>query len=234
MERLSDDEFLAIMLSDGAVIEEREGEWGAWNRGPATMGTSIVGTTELMYWLVDFPEDMDRFYALLGDSIVRYYSLLSRAQGSTVRGFSWLDDNCYLFSPSLYERYCLPLMQKVFAAFAPMPGDYRYQHSDSAMEHLLPLLATLDLKGVNFGPTVPVQAIRRAMPRAEIQGQVAPFTLRNGSLEDVVAEVRRDFDAVGGDGGLLITTAGSIAAGTSLESIRGFMWAVETYCRYDR
>ena len=29
-----------------------------------------------------------------------------------------------------------------------------------------------------------------------------------------------------------VTTAGSISAGTSLQSIRGFMWAVQEHCRY--
>ena len=70
------------------------------------------------------------------------------------------------------------------------------------------------------------------MPHAVIHGEVAPNTLRDKPLDAVVAEVRRDFDAVGGDGGLVVTTCGSVSAGTTIESIRGFMWAVHEYCRY--
>ena len=53
----------------------------------------------------------------------------------------------------------------IVQAPAPAPGDYRYQHSDSAMGHLLPLLADFDLTGCNFGPTVTVREIRKYMPR---------------------------------------------------------------------
>ena len=51
--------------------------------------------------------------------------------------------------------------------------------------------------------------------------------------EEIIEAVRRDFDAVGADGGLVLTTAGSVAAGTSLENLRIYMWAVDKYCRYD-
>ena len=45
------------------------------------------------------------------------------------------------------------------------------------MEHLLPILARLDLNGCNFGPTLTVREIRKYLPNARIDGQLAPFTL---------------------------------------------------------
>jgi uroporphyrinogen decarboxylase len=125
-------------------------------------------------------------------------------------------------------------MEKVFNEFAPLPQDNRYQHSDSEMRHLLPILSRLDFHGVNFGPTIPAEVIRAAMPRTEIHGQIAPMTLRNDTFDEVVAEVRRDFAAVGGDGGLFVTSAGSVPAVTTLGRLREWMWAVERYTRYDR
>ncbi len=240
VERLSDAEFRELVFSTGyrpkrlpagpngqpATVTPR-------SRGPATVGTSVIGTTRWAYWLVDHPDEMHRFYALLADTLVRYHRLLAAQQGAVVRGFCWLDDNCALLSPAMYEEFCMPVMRQVFNTFASAPGDQRFQHSDSDMGHLLPLLATLDFTAVNFGPNILAADIRRLMPRTEICGQVAPMTLRNGTLEQVVAEVRRDFAAVGGDGGLSIHTAGSISAGTSLEAIRGYLWAVDRYCRYD-
>lgn len=203
-----------------------------WSRGPATIATSVLGTTEYVYALIDYPDQMQRFYELLADVLIRYHRILAADQQVQVRGFAWLDDNCVLLTPDLYRQFCLPVMQKVFAAFAPEPDDYRFQHSDSAMGHLLPILATLNFHGVNFGPTLPAQLIRQHMPRTMIHGQVAPMTLRNGSFEDIVSEVKRDFAAVGADGGLFVTTAGSISAGTTLDAIRAFMWAVDQHTRY--
>lgn len=240
IERRSDRELRELTFSTGGRVARRErcpdGSKPLatpGSRGPATMATSILGTMNTMYWIVDYPSDMDRFFEVLGDVIVRYHGVLEQEAGVAYRGYAWLDDNCALYSPALYERFCLPAMNRVMEAFAPDAEDYRFQHSDSAMGHLLPLLAPLGFHAVNFGPTVSASSIRNAMPRAVIQGAVAPNTLRDKDLDAVVEEVKRDFAAVGGDGGLVVTTCGSVSAGTSLESIRGFMWAVQEFCRYD-
>jgi len=202
------------------------------SRGPATIGTSVCGTERYLYFLLDCPAQMERFHELLAQKLVEYAHVLADAMEVAPRGYSFLDDNCALLSPGLYERFCAPVLQHVFAALAPEPDDWRYQHSDSAMEHLLPILSRFNFKAVNFGPTVRVEDIRRHMPRTCIHGQVAPMTLRNAPFEAIIAEVRRDFDAVGADGGLVITTAGSVPAGTTFERLRCLMWAVDRYTRY--
>ena len=239
MERLDQKGLRDLMFSNGGSITPQPPDpdgskrvRSAGSRGPATIGTSVCVTMNLMYWLVDCPVDVGRFYELLAETLVRYQRVVEQESNVIFRGYGWLDDNCCLFSPGLYDRYCYPVMKKVFDAFAPRPEDSRYQHSDSEMRHLLPILARLDFHGVNFGPTIPAEVIRRAMPRAEIYGQIAPMTLRNGTFEDVVAEVRRDFAAVGADGGLFVTTAGSVSAGTKLERLREWMWAVQEFTRY--
>ena len=240
IERWSDKDLQEVMLSAGGRIAKRDRASDGskpiatpGSRGPATMATSILGTMNTMYWIVDYPSDMDRFFEVLADVVVRYHGVIEQEAGVAYRGYYWLDDNCALYSPGLYERFCLPAMNRVMGAFAPDPEDYRFQHSDSAMGHLLPILSPLGFHAVNFGPTVPASEIRRAMQCAVIEGCVAPNTLRDKPLDAVVAEVKRDFAAVGADGGLVVTTCGSISAGTSLESIRGFMWAVQEFCRYD-
>lgn len=205
----------------------------ASSRGPATIGTSVCGTDRYLYFLIDYPDVMQRFHELLAQKLVEHARVLGEVLGYIPKGYAFLDDNCALLSPALYERFCAPVLQYVFDELAPDEEDWRYQHSDSAMDHLLPILARFNFKAVNFGPTVRVQDIRRWMPRTCIHGQVAPMTLRNAPYEAIIAEVRRDFDAVGHDGGLLVTTAGSIAAGTTFDRIRCLMWAVDRYCRYD-
>lgn len=234
VESLTEDGLRELLCSKGGAFarEPKTREACACSRGPATIATSVLGSMNALYWIVDHPEDMQRFFRVLGDAIVRYHRLFERETNVRYRGYYWLDDNCCLYSPDLYERFCYPVMKRVMAEFAPRPEDYRFQHSDSEMRHLLPFLADYRLHGVNLGPTIPASVIREALPDAVIHGQVAPMTLRNGSFEAVVAEVRRDFEAVGADGGLVLTTAGSISAGTSLQSIRWFMWAVQEHCRY--
>jgi uroporphyrinogen decarboxylase len=72
------------------------------------------------------------------------------------------------------------------------------------------------------------------MPEAFIHGQLPPFLLRNGSPEEIRERIVSDFKKAGQSGGLNVTTAGSLAAGTGVGRMRWFMQVVQTDCRYDR
>ncbi len=208
-------------------------ELGGSIRGPVTAAMSICGVENVIYWLMDAPGVMERFRDLLAAKIIELCALLRRATGvAPVGSFGFNDDNCAMLNAPLYERFGLPILRQVFSAFAPASGDWRFQHSDSEMTHLLPLLQRAHLSGANFGPTVRPQAIRREMPRTVIYGQLAPFTFSRGTPDEIAEAVRRDIEAVGADGGLVVSTAGSVNPGSRLEGLRAVMYAIQTYGRY--
>ncbi len=117
---------------------------------------------------------------------------------------------------------------------AEVDGATRYQHSDSAMGHLLDQQYALGIREVNYGPEVDAGLIRAKMPDAWIRGQMPPFLLRNGSPDEIRARVAADFRKAGESGGLEVTTAGSLAAGTGVGRMRFFMETVQELCRYDQ
>lgn len=205
---------------------------GGGIRGPVTAAMSVCGVENVVLWLMDYPQVMERFRDLLAAKIVELSTLLRRATGASMRGFGFSDDNCAMLNPALYERFGLPILQQVFATFCPDEGDWRYQHSDSEMTHLLPVLNRTRLHGCNFGPTVRPEVIRRHMPRTVIDGQLPPWTFARGTPEEIAAAVRRDIDAVGADGGLVVTTAGSVNAGSRLAGLRAVMHAIQRWGRY--
>ena len=206
---------------------------GGGVRGPVTAAMSIFGVERLIFLIRDEPALAARFRDLLADKIIELTHVLYKASETPDRrGFSFADDNCAMLNADMYAFFALPILQKVFAVFAPEPDDVRYQHSDSAMTHLLPLLNEAGINHGNFGPTVRAEDIRRHMPRCVIHGQLAPWTFARGTDEDVAAEVRRDIDAVGADGGLIIATAGSINPGSRLSGLRAIMSTIQQFGRY--
>lgn len=237
------DEAAETDLCDWALPPEFRQEWetrrrrgetmpllGGGSRGPATVITSILDPTVAFEWMEERPALMQRFRDVLADSMLRLNQVLRDFSGNTQTGWFILDDNCALFSPRLYEEFCYPVLQQVMDVLAPAPA-MRYQHSDSAMAHLMGLQRRLGIKRVNYGPTVPVTRIRAEMPEAMIDGQLPPFLLRNGTAQDIRDHIKADFEAVGRDGGLHVTTAGSIAGGTGLGRLRWFLWCVQQDCR---
>lgn len=206
---------------------------GTGSRGPATIMTSVLHPETVFGWMFDYPELMQRFRDVLARKMVELNTVLRAFSGNTQPGWWITDDNCALFSPRLYREYCFPVLQTVLAAMAP--GDCRrYQHSDSAMGHLLEQQRDLGINAVNYGPDVDAGLIRRTMPQAMIHGQMPPFLLRNGSPDAIQERLLYDFAQAGAGGGLTIATAGSLAAGTGVGRMRWLMKLVRDDCRYDR
>lgn len=206
--------------------------------GPVTLATGIYGAENLIYLYYDEPELYERFSKTILKVIMEYITIFREEAGyaeeNAPHGFKFYDDDSNLLNPEMYEVFGYPVLKAVFERCSPDPDDMRYQHSDSAMGHLLPVLSKLDLTSCNFGPTLTVEEIRRYLPRARIDGQLAPFTFMRNNQEEIIAEVKRDCEMakVGDLRGLNIMTAGSINNGSSLMSMRAVMYAIQTYGRY--
>jgi len=207
-------------------------------RGPVTLANSIYGIENMIYLMYDEPDLAKRFSDTIGRVITDYIKIFITESGKTLEdfnhGFYFADDDCNLLTPEMYENFGLPVLKKVFELTSPNPGDPRFQHSDSAMSHLLPLLSTLNLTGCNFGPTVTVNEIRKFMPNTRIDGQLAPFTFMRNNEHDITEEVKRDCLQAKETGvkGLNLSAAGSINNGSLLSSMLVVMKAIRKYGRY--
>jgi uroporphyrinogen decarboxylase len=205
-------------------------------RGPVTFATSVFGPVNLIFLILDRPE----LAARLRDTILRVMLAIGRVldeeagytPDTAPHGFGFADDNCALLNREMYEFFGYPVLKGIFDRYSPKPGDSRYQHSDSAMAHLLPVLGRLHMTGVNFGPTVTVSEIRAHLPRAVIHGQLAPFTFSRNDEEGLVYEFLRDFEQARAERGLVFSTAGSINNGSRLTGMRLLMAAIQRYGRY--
>ena len=206
-------------------------------RGPVTFAASIYGVENLLFLIMDNPLVAARFRDLILKSMLGMARVLDEEGGYTPetapRGFSFADDNCYLLTPQMYEFFGYPILKAIFDRYSPGERDGRYQHSDSDMRHIVPLLGRLKMTGVNFGPPVMVDHIRRHIPGAVIHGQLAPFTFSRNEEQNIVAEFLRDFEMARQSRGLVFSTAGSINNGSRLTGLRLIMAAIQRYGRYD-
>ncbi len=203
-------------------------------RGPVTLACSIMGTEDFLFLIMDEPDIARRFSNAITSVTLGMARIMDEEAGTNsgeTPGFSFADDNCCLLTPGMYEMFGFPVLQKVFSHYSPLKGDKRYQHSDSAMGHLLPILGRLDLNGVNFGPTVLIPEIRRYLPNARIDGCISPMTFMRNDREGLEREVRRDCADALKYNGVKISTAGSINNGSSLESMRLVMRLIQQYGR---
>ncbi len=205
-------------------------------RGPVTLATSIYGVENLIFLILDAPELAVRFSNVIYNVMAGYIAITNKEagyeHGMAPGGFAFADDNCYLLNPEMYELFAYPILKRVFELCSPNPRDTRYQHSDSDMKHLLPILGKLNLTACNFGPTVLVDEIRRYMPNTMIDGCISPFTFMSNDENSIIMEARRDCEMAKPTKGLNLRTAGSINNGSLLSSMRAVMFAIQNYGRY--
>jgi len=207
-------------------------------RGPVTLATSVYGVENLLYLFYDDPDLYRRFSDTIKDVTFEYIKIFIEESGHTTEnfshGFSFSDDDSNLLTPEMYEEFGYPILKSIFEFTSPNPADNRYQHSDSAMGHIIPILAKLNLTGCNFGPTVTVTEIREYMKTTRIDGQLAPFTFMRNNTDDIIAEVKRDCEMakLNNARGLNLSTAGSINNGSLLSSMKAVMSAIQKYGRY--
>lgn len=206
-------------------------------RGPVTFATSMVGSQELIYLIADDPELAARLRDTILRAMLAKVRLHDEEAGHTPetapRGFSFADDNCALLNADMYNFFAYPIVKGVWDVCSPDPKDSRYQHSDSDMAHIVPILARQNMTGVNFGPNVLIDHIREHMPTAVIHGVLAPFTYSRNDEVGIVAEFLRDFEMAREKRGVVFATAGSINNGSRLTGMRLIMSAIQRYGRYD-
>ncbi len=215
----------------GCAIQPYRGQ-----RGPVTFAMSVFGVENLIFLIMDEPDLAGRFRDLIIRAIVKRALVLDEEAGLTKdtrrKGWYWCDDNCAMLNAEMYEFFGYPILKAVFEEFSPGAGDLRGQHSDSDMGHLLPLLSRLRMSSVNFGPNLTVAEIREHLPKAVINGQLAPFTFSRNEETNIVAECIRDCEMARKAKGLVFATAGSINNGSRLTGMRLIMAAIQKYGRY--
>lgn len=207
-------------------------------RGPVTFATSLYGAQELIYLIEDEPELAGRLRDAMRRAMLEKIRIHNEEAGYTrenaPRGFSFADDNCALLNADMYAFFGYPIVKAVWDYCSPDERDSRYQHSDSDMAHILPVLSKANLTAVNFGPTVLIDTIRDHLPRAVVHGVLAPFTYSRNDEVGIVAEFLRDFDMSNETRGVIFATAGSINNGSLLSGMRLLMGAIQEHGRYDR
>ena len=225
------DEARDRLMAEGARPPVYRGQ-----RGPVTFATSMIGAQELIYLIADEPDLAARLRDTILRAMLGKVRIQDKEAGHTPetapRGFSFADDNCALLNAEMYEFFGYPIVRGMWDVCSPDPPDSRYQHSDSDMGHLVPILARENMTGVNFGPNVFIDHIREHMPTAVIQGVLAPFTYSRNDEVGIVAEFLRDFEMAREKRGVVFATAGSINNGSRLTGMRLIMSAIQRYGRY--
>lgn len=209
------------LLEKGGLPEPHRIRFAA-ARGPLAVAAHVLGTTTLLEASAAEPEATQAALEIFTDTVIAFL----RAQAERLReplGILVLDDLPGMLSPRGFDRMALPYLQRVFDAF---PGLLRLYHNDTPCPHLLSRIGQLHCEVWNFSHAMDVAAVRAAIPRMALLGNVAPLgTLVRGTPEQVYREARACVEKVGGGGGFILSAGGGLSPGTPAEHIDALVGA---------
>ncbi len=185
-------------------------------RGPLAVASHVLGATTFLEATAAEPEATAAALEAFTDTAIAFL----RAQLARLReplGILLLDDLPGMLSPRGFDRTALPCLQRVFDAF---PGLLRIYHNDTPCAHLLPRIGQLHCEAWNFSHEMDIAAVRAALPRMALLGNVAPLgTLVRGTPEQVYREARACVEKAAPGCGFILSAGGGLSPGTPTENI---------------
>ena len=193
-------------------------------RGPLAVAAHVLGATTFLEATAAEPEATEAALEIFTDTVIGFL----RAQLARLReplGILVLDDLPGMLSPRGFDRMALPYLQRVFDSF---PGLLRIFHNDTPCTHLLPRMSQLHCEVWNFSHEMDIAAVRAAVSRKALLGNVAPLdTLVRGTPEQVFLEARACIDKVAAGGGFILSAGGGLSPGTPAEHIDALVRAAK-------
>jgi uroporphyrinogen-III decarboxylase len=185
-------------------------------RGPLAVAAHVLGTTTFLEATAAEPAATAGALEVFTDTVIAFL----RAQLARLRepvGILLLDDIPGMLSPRGFDRMALPFLQRVLDAF---PGLLRVYHNDTPCAHLVARIGQLHCEVWNFSHEVDLAAVRSALPRMALLGNVAPLgTLVRGTAEQVYREARACVEKAAPAGGFILSAGGGVSPGTPAENI---------------
>jgi uroporphyrinogen decarboxylase len=185
-------------------------------RGPLAVAAHVLGTTPFLEATAAEPEAAAAALEVFTGTTIAFL----RAQLARLRepvGILLLDDIPGMLSPRGFDRMALPYLQRVFDAF---PGLLRIYHNDTPCGHLLSGIGRLHCEVWNFSHELDIAAVRCALPRMALLGNVAPLgTLVRGTPEQVYREARACVEKAAPAGSFILSAGGGVSPGTPAENI---------------
>jgi uroporphyrinogen-III decarboxylase len=192
-------------------------------RGPLTLATHVLGTTEFLEATLAAPESTHAALDGFTDLVIAFL----RAQLERLRepvGVLLLDDVPGLLSPRSFDAMALPYLQRILDAF---DGLLRIYHNDTPCPHLLSRIGQLHCEVWNFSHAMDIAAVREAVGRRlALLGNVNPLdTLARGTPDQVRTEARACVEKAAPGGAFVLSAGGGASPGTPAENIDALVQA---------
>lgn len=221
----------ALKLTRDALIDEVD--VGASMSGPFSVAASVVGTENLMKWMIKYPEKIHTLMEIVAESNNRYIEEVAKL-GISI-GFADPVSSTSLISPKQFREFSLPALQKNVDKIIETTGKAPSIHICGKSKEIWEDVVNTGISNFSIDNVEDLEEAKKIMgDKVVITGNVPPVeVVYKGSKEDIFKSVkeciRKGHDS---PKGYILSTGCQIPMHTPIENIEAFMEAGKKYGSY--
>ncbi|AUN03061.1 methylcobamide--CoM methyltransferase [Clostridium botulinum] len=221
----------AIKLTRDALMDKVD--VGAAMSGPFSVAASVVGTENLLKWMIKYPKKVHTLMDIVAESNNRYIEEVAKLGVSI--GFADPVSSTSLISPKQFREFSLPALKKNINKIKEKTGGAPGIHICGKSKELWEDVVNAGISNFSIDNAEDLEEAKNIMgDRVVITGNVPPVdVVYRGNKEAIFKSVKGCIKK-GHDSkkGYILSTGCQIPMHTSIENIEMFMEAGKTYGKY--
>lgn len=221
----------AIKLTRDALNDKVD--VGAAMSGPFSVAASVVGTENLLKWMIKYPERVHTLMDIVAESNNRYIEEVAKLGVSI--GFADPVSSTSLISPKQFREFSLPALKKNINKIKEKTGGNPSIHVCGKSRELWEDIVDAGVSNFSIDNAEDLEEAKKVMgDRVVITGNVPPVdVVYRGSKEEIFASVKECIKkAHDSKKGYVLSTGCQIPMHTPIENIEMFMEAGKKYGTY--
>lgn len=221
----------AIKLTYDALVEHVD--VSAAMSGPMSVAASVIGTENLLKWMIKHPKELHQVMEVVTESNNRYIDEVAKLGVSI--GFADPVSSTSLLSKKQFQTFSLPYLTKNIQRIKEKTGGAPGIHICGKSKEIWTDVVDAGISNFSIDNVEDLQEAKEIMgDRVIITGNVPPVdVVLLGTKEDIFKSVKESIQK-GHDSkkGYILSTGCQIPMNTPIEKVEMFMEAADTYGRY--
>ncbi|WP_434295812.1 uroporphyrinogen decarboxylase family protein [Clostridium botulinum] len=221
----------AIKLTRDALMDEVD--VGATMSGPFSVAASVVGTENLLKWMIKYPKKVHTLMDIVAESNNRYIEEVAKLGVSI--GFADPVSSTSLISPKQFREFSLPALRKNISKIKEKTGGAPGIHICGKSKELWEDVVNAGISNFSIDNAEDLEEAKNIMgDRVVITGNVPPVDIVYGGNKEAIFKSVKECIKKGHDSkkGYILSTGCQIPMHTPIENIEMFMEAGKTYGKY--
>ena len=221
----------AIKLTYDALVKDVD--VSAAMSGPLSVAASVIGTENLLKWMVKYPKELHQVMEVVVESNNRYIDEVAKLGVSI--GFADPVSSTSLLSPKQFRNFSLPYLTQNIQRITEKTGSAPGIHICGKSKDIWMDVVNAGISNFSIDDIEDLEEAKAIMgDRVLITGNVPPVdVVLLGTKEDIFASVKESIRK-GHDSkkGFILSTGCQIPMNTPIEKVEMFMQAADLYGKY--